>query len=102
MLGDIRVMREDGNAPTTGADAFIETLTQPGIDTVYANAGTDFPPNVEALSKSADLGRRIQAIAVPHKNVAFSKTFGRFLASGKPQVASRISMSALRAQSVRL
>lgn len=65
-------MRKDGNAPTTGADAFIETLTQPGIDTVYAKMGTDFPPIGEALSKSADMGRRIQAIAVPHENVAVS------------------------------
>lgn len=84
--GNMRFMRAGRDVPTTGANVFIERLTQFGIDTVYANAGTDFPPIIEASSKSAALGRPIQAIAVPHENVAVSMAYGHFLVSGKPQV----------------
>jgi acetolactate synthase-1/2/3 large subunit len=70
----------------TGADAFLERLAELGIDTLFANAGTDFPPIVEALSKAAANGSsRIRAIAVPHENLAISMAYGHYLVSGRPQ-----------------
>jgi acetolactate synthase-1/2/3 large subunit len=70
----------------TGADAFLERLAAYGIDTVFANAGTDFPPIVEALSKAAAFGSsRIRAIAVPHENLAVAMAYGHYLVSGRPQ-----------------
>jgi acetolactate synthase I/II/III large subunit len=78
-------MTADASATATGADAFIEQLVQLGIHTIYANAGTDFPPIIEALSKAAARGTAIQAIAVPHENLAVSMAYGHFLVSGRPQ-----------------
>jgi acetolactate synthase-1/2/3 large subunit len=70
----------------TGADLFLQRLSDLGIDTVFANAGTDFPPIVEALSKLAVRGHRLRAIAVPHENLAVSMAYGHYLVSGRPQV----------------
>ena len=50
---------------STGAYAFLQRLGELGIETLFANAGTDFPPIVEALSRpSADGRRAVRAIAV--------------------------------------
>jgi acetolactate synthase-1/2/3 large subunit len=56
----------------TGADVFLQRLGELGIDTIFVNAGTDFPPIVEALAKAAVRGRPLQAIAVPHENLTVS------------------------------
>ena len=70
----------------TGADAFLERLAELGIDTLFANAGTDFPPIIEALSKASARGSsRVRAIAVPHENLAVSMAYGHYLVSGQPQ-----------------
>jgi acetolactate synthase I/II/III large subunit len=71
---------------STGADAFLQRLHELGIDTIFANAGTDFPPIVEALSKLAARGQPLRAIAVPHENLAVSMAYGHYLVSGRPQV----------------
>jgi acetolactate synthase-1/2/3 large subunit len=70
----------------TGADLFLRRLSDLGIDTIFANAGTDFPPIVEALSKLAASGKTLRAIAVPHENLAVSMAYGHYLVSGRPQV----------------
>jgi acetolactate synthase-1/2/3 large subunit len=69
----------------SGADAFIERLSELGIDTLFANAGTDFPPIVEAISRASAGGTRIRAIAVPHENLAVAMAYGHYLMSGRPQ-----------------
>jgi acetolactate synthase-1/2/3 large subunit len=71
---------------STGADVFLQRLHELGIDTIFANAGTDFPPIVEALSKLAVRGQPLRAIAVPHENLAVSMAYGHYLVSGRPQV----------------
>ena len=71
----------------TGADVFLQRLHELGIDTIFANAGTDFPPIVEALSKLAVRGQPLRVIAaVPHENLAVSMAYGHYLVSGRPQV----------------
>jgi acetolactate synthase-1/2/3 large subunit len=70
----------------TGADALLERLTTLGIDTLFVNAGTDFPPIVEALSKASAQGSSpLRAIPVPHENLAVSMAYGHYLVSGRPQ-----------------
>ena len=79
-------MQTDAMSARTGADGFLERLAELGIDTLFANAGTDFPPIVEALAKaSARGGNAIKAIAVPHENLAVSMAYGHYLVSGRPQ-----------------
>jgi acetolactate synthase I/II/III large subunit len=73
-------------ASPTGAEAFLQRLGELGIETLFANAGTDFPPIVEALSRPPADGRRaVRAIAVPHENLAVSMAYGHYLVSGRPQ-----------------
>jgi acetolactate synthase I/II/III large subunit len=71
---------------STGADVFLQRLHELGIDTIFANAGTDFPPIVEALSKLSVRGQPLRAVAVPHENLAVSMAYGHYLVSGRPQV----------------
>ena len=79
-------MQTDAMSARTGADALLERLAELGIDTLFANAGTDFPPIVEALAKDAARGRNtVKAIAVPHENLAVSMAYGHYLVSGRPQ-----------------
>src|SRR5262245_28174411 len=71
---------------STGADVLLRRIHELGVDTIFANAGTDFPPIVEALSKLAARGQPLRAIAVPHENLAVSMAYGHYLVSGRPQV----------------
>ena len=40
------------------AEAYLALLAERGIDYLFANAGTDFAPIVEAYAKAAHTGRR--------------------------------------------
>src|SRR5262245_17066988 len=70
---------------TTGmaAQAYIARLGERGIEYVFANAGTDFAPIVEALSQpTAAKSRRV--MVVPHENVAMAMAHGYYRIAGKP------------------
>ena len=66
------------------ADAYLTRLYERGIEYVFANAGTDFAPLIEALARNN--GRRPipRFIAVPHENVAMAMAHGYYRACGKP------------------
>ncbi len=65
------------------AHAYIARLAERGIDYVFANAGTDFAPIVEALSHAT--GARVpRFITVPHENVAMAMAHGYYRIAGKP------------------
>jgi len=67
------------------AEAFLRSLRAHGIDTVFANAGTDFAPIIEAMSKLAgDTGAMPRILTVPHENLAVSMASGHYRATGKP------------------
>jgi acetolactate synthase-1/2/3 large subunit len=67
------------------AKAYIRRLADRGIDYVFANAGTDFAPIIEAISRNAGSGRKIpKFITVPHENVAMAMAHGYYRACGKP------------------
>ena len=60
-------------------------LGERGIEYVFANAGTDFAPIVEALvrnSRQRASSRRF--ITVPHENVAMAMAHGYYRTAGKP------------------
>ncbi|MFL6799962.1 MAG: thiamine pyrophosphate-requiring protein [Xanthobacteraceae bacterium] len=65
------------------AEAYIARLGERGIDYVFANAGTDFAPIVEALSQSKN-GKAPRFITVPHENVAMAMAHGYYRIAGKP------------------
>jgi acetolactate synthase-1/2/3 large subunit len=65
------------------AEAYIARLGARGIEYVFANAGTDFAPIVEALSQTRD-AKVPRFMTVPHENVAMAMAHGYYRVSGKP------------------
>lgn len=64
---------------------FLQALLERGIDRVFANAGTDFAPLIEALVDAGQRNIKVpEFIVVPHENVAISMAHGYYLATGKP------------------
>jgi acetolactate synthase-1/2/3 large subunit len=69
------------------AESFLTRLAERGIEYVFANAGTDFAPIIEALSRNPGSNRKYpRVIAVPHENVAVAMAHGYYRVSGKPAV----------------
>jgi acetolactate synthase-1/2/3 large subunit len=67
------------------ADALLRALRQRGIRHVFANAGTDFAPIIEALcGLGAEPEAAPQFLTVPHENLAVAMAHGYFLAGGRP------------------
>jgi acetolactate synthase I/II/III large subunit len=70
----------------TVADAYLQLLADRGIDYLFANAGTDFAPLIEAYAKAQAHGVTVpKPITVPHENVAINIAQGCYLATGRPQ-----------------
>jgi acetolactate synthase-1/2/3 large subunit len=75
------------NIDGTVAEAYLEILADRGVDYLFANAGTDFAPIIEAYSKAETNGAKVpKPVMVPHENVAISMAMGYYLKTGKPQL----------------
>ncbi len=73
-------------AVETVAEAYLALLKARGIDWLFANAGTDFAPIIEAFSRAAGAGLALpEPLAVPHETVAVGMAHGYYLATGRPQ-----------------
>ncbi|MEM6438787.1 MAG: thiamine pyrophosphate-requiring protein, partial [Pseudomonadota bacterium] len=74
---------------TAGA-ALFERLGALGVDYVFCNSGTDFPPIIEGLAAAqaaaSDGGARLpRAILCPHEHAALGMAHGVWFATGRPQ-----------------
>ena len=70
----------------TVAEAYLRLLKLRGIDYLFANAGTDFAPIIEAFASAEDATEAMPIpVLVPHENVAVAMAMGHALVSGKPQ-----------------
>jgi acetolactate synthase-1/2/3 large subunit len=70
----------------TAAAALLARLRRLGVDHVFANSGTDFPPIIEALAGAATSGLALPQVHVmPHESAAMGMAHGYFLATGRPQ-----------------
>jgi acetolactate synthase I/II/III large subunit len=75
----------NGTPDDMTAEVYLRRLGERGIDYVFANAGTDFAPIVEALSRHGGNGARYpKFITVPHENVAVAMAHGYYRTCGKP------------------
>jgi acetolactate synthase-1/2/3 large subunit len=73
-------------ASGTVADAYLAILADRGIDYLFANAGTDFAPLIEAYAKAQAHGTKVpKPVTVPHENVAIAMAQGYYLKTGRPQ-----------------
>jgi acetolactate synthase I/II/III large subunit len=67
------------------AAAYLAALSERGIEHVFANAGTDFAPLIEALVAAAENAHNVpQFITVPHENVALAMAHGYYRVCGRP------------------
>jgi len=75
----------DGGTITAGGAVFGK-LKALGVDHVFANSGTDFPPIIEGLIEATQTGLDLPVpITVPHEHVAVGMAHGYYQVSGKVQ-----------------
>ncbi len=83
--GEDGPVRASGPRITAGGAVFAR-LTQLGVDVVFVNSGTDFPPIIEGLAEAdaheVDVPR---AILVPHEHAAMGMAHGYYFATGRSQ-----------------
>src|SRR2546428_1720557 len=78
------IVTDTQNQSTMAAHAYIARLGERGVDYVFANAGTDFAPIVEALAHATGANKAPRFITVPHENVAMAMAHGYYRIAGKP------------------
>ena len=67
------------------AEAYLGRLAERGIEYVFANAGTDFAPIIEAMVRNTGSARKFpRVVTVPHENVAMAMAHGYYRVAGKP------------------
>jgi acetolactate synthase-1/2/3 large subunit len=73
-------------ATITAGGAIFSRLAALGVDYVFANSGTDFPPIIEGLAeaKAKDIPLP-QPIVIPHEHAAMGMAHGYFLITGVAQ-----------------
>jgi acetolactate synthase-1/2/3 large subunit len=68
------------------AEAYLELLAARGVEYLFANAGTDFAPLIEAYAKRGAQGQAApRPITVPHEIPAVAMAHGYAMVSGRAQ-----------------
>ncbi len=68
------------------AEAYLELLAARGVEYLFANAGTDFAPLIEAYAKRDAQGQAApRPITVPHEVPAVAMAHGYAMVTGRPQ-----------------
>lgn len=83
---DHRPDKQQGSSKQTltAGGALIARLKRLGVDYIFANSGTDFPPIIEGLAEAEAHNIDLpQAIVIPHESAAMGMAHGYFLATGK-------------------
>ncbi|SFP04231.1 thiamine pyrophosphate-requiring protein [Tranquillimonas alkanivorans] len=71
---------------TTAGGAIFARLKALGVDYVFTNSGTDFPPIIEGLAEAAANGTDLpEAVVIPHEHAALGMAHGYYLISDKAQ-----------------
>lgn len=71
----------------TAAEALLRLLAARGVEHIFANAGTDFAPLIEAWVRGANTSSLLpKPVTAPHENVAVGMALGHWMVSGRPQV----------------
>lgn len=70
----------------TAGGAVLARMKAIGVDYIFANSGTDFPPIIEGLAEAAAKDIDLpHALIMPHENAAMGMAHGYYLATGKTQ-----------------
>jgi acetolactate synthase-1/2/3 large subunit len=79
-----RTVTDNDTPKEMTAEAYLARLGERGVDYVFANAGTDFAPIVEGISRNSGGVKYPRFLTVPHENVAMAMAHGYYRVSGKP------------------
>ncbi|MEM9359129.1 MAG: thiamine pyrophosphate-requiring protein [Pseudomonadota bacterium] len=75
-----------GPATLTAGGALLMRLKALGVEFIFANSGTDFPPIIEGAAQALHEGMSLpEMIIAPHEHAALGMAHGVYLASGKTQ-----------------
>ena len=75
-----------GMGKVTAGGAIFARLKKLGVDYVFCNSGTDFPPIIEGLAEAAAKDIELpRAIVIPHEHAAMGMAHGYYQATGKAQ-----------------
>jgi acetolactate synthase I/II/III large subunit len=87
-------MPRKGVAVDNVAEAYLALLADRGVEYLFANAGTDFAPLVEAFAKAARTGTPVpQPVLATHENLAFSMAHGYAIVTRRvPAVMVHVSV----------
>ncbi|MGO4852806.1 thiamine pyrophosphate-requiring protein [Phaeovulum sp. W22_SRMD_FR3] len=78
-------MTDQTRTMTAGA-ALLSRLATLGVEYIFANSGTDFPPIIEGLSEAEAGGIPLpKTVTVPFESAAVAMAHGYTLATGRPQ-----------------
>ena len=78
-------MNKETKLARSVAGAMLDSMWARGIRHVFANAGTDFAPIIEAMVEAGEQGREIPKFhTIPHENVAAAMAHGYYLVRGEP------------------
>ncbi|MCW4114505.1 thiamine pyrophosphate-requiring protein [Aurantimonas sp. MSK8Z-1] len=79
-------MRQTTSSEMTAGAVLLGRLKTVGVDYIFANSGTDFPPIIEGLAEAMAKDVPLpQAVVIPHENAAMGMAHGYFLATGRSQ-----------------
>jgi acetolactate synthase-1/2/3 large subunit len=81
------------------AEAYLALLAERGVEFLFANAGTDFAPIIEALANAEAMGRPVpRPMIALHENLAMSMAHGYAMVSGRiPAVMVHVSVGTANA-----
>lgn len=70
----------------TAGGALLARLKAVGVDYLFCNSGTDFPPIIEGLAEAAARDLPLpHALVMPHESAAMGMAHGYYLATGRSQ-----------------
>ena len=75
-----------GTDPISAGAALFVRLKAVGVDYVFANSGTDFPPIIEGLAEAQSRDHLLpETLLITHEHAAMGMAHGYYIASGRAQ-----------------
>ena len=79
-------MNQQKRLTLTAGGALLARLKAVGVDYIFANSGTDFPPIIEGLAEASAKDVPLpEALVMPHESAAMGMAHGYYLATGRVQ-----------------
>ncbi|MCC6888758.1 MAG: thiamine pyrophosphate-requiring protein [Hyphomicrobiales bacterium] len=78
--------RDGAGRKPIAAEAFLRALSDHGVEHLFVNPGTDFPPIVEAYGRASRSNAKVPTpLVIAHENLAVAMAHGAYAMTGRPQ-----------------